>query len=887
MKKPNHLLDAELSQNGTSIYPDKVPLFIYTNLKKSFGKRPYQQEAFGRFVYYMEEYRNKPADQPMQLLYHMATGSGKTVVMAGLMIYLYSKGYRNFLFFVNSTNIIEKTKDNFANPFSSKYLFAEKLAIGEKRINIHVAENFETNKEDDITLVFTTIQGLHARLNTPRENAVTYEDFRDRKMVLISDEAHHINAETKKGVELDKDEKENLLSWEGTVNKIFRSNRENILLEFTATIDLTLPEIERKYAGKLLFDYPLKQFRKDGYSKEVKILQADLSLFDRALQALLLSQYRQKVFERNRLQIKPVILFKSKTIRESQAFYAAFIQQIKTLDAQQVKEIKQKATRSAAKTGNVLQKAFRFFEEANITPENLALELKEDFSVERCIVVNSKEESEQKQMAINTLEEEGNPCRAVFAVDKLNEGWDVLNLFDIVRLYDTRDVKNGKPGRTTVSEAQLIGRGARYCPFRVKEEQTIDQRKFDDDVENEMRICEELYYHSTFNPRYIQELNTALTDIGIKPAVSRECHLKLKEAFKEQPIYKKGFLFLNERIRCERNVSSGLDRPVINQVYKVRLSTGLTRASMAYSIQPNTSVSDNNVLVRKVYSLSSFGVHVIKKGLNRLPFYRFSNLKKRLPDLTSAFEFITSENYLGGIKLEVSGLKEQVENLSPEEKLQTAIEVLQKIAPLLTHKQEYRGTKSFRPFLFNELIRDKTVSFPVGEAKDKEAGKSMMDGAETSYYLNLQDKEWYAFEDCFGTAEKKKFIHYIDQVYCGLKASFNEVYLIKNERYVRFYHFDDGRAAEPDFILLLIKKNAAAERYFQIFINVEESSLLKAEERQESFLKSGEESRIEQLYWDGMHHIGRFIFRNNTATEATFEKELHLLVKECDAVLKL
>lgn len=32
--------------------------------------------------------------------------------MAGLIIYLYEKGYHNFLFFVNATNIIEKTKIN-------------------------------------------------------------------------------------------------------------------------------------------------------------------------------------------------------------------------------------------------------------------------------------------------------------------------------------------------------------------------------------------------------------------------------------------------------------------------------------------------------------------------------------------------------------------------------------------------------------------------------------------------------------------------------------------------------------------------------------------------------------------------------------------------------
>ena len=39
----------------------------------------------------------------------------------------------------------------------------------------------------------------------------------------------------------------------------------------------------------------------------------------------------------------------------------------------------------------------------------------------------------------------------MFAVQKLNEGWDVLNLFDIVRLYETRDGKGDKIGKTTLS----------------------------------------------------------------------------------------------------------------------------------------------------------------------------------------------------------------------------------------------------------------------------------------------------------------------------------------------------------------------------------------------------------------------------------------------------
>ncbi|MEZ4800086.1 MAG: hypothetical protein R2809_09995 [Flavobacteriales bacterium] len=46
---------------------------------------------------------------------------------------------------------------------------------------------------------------------------------------------------------------------------------------------------------------------------------------------------------------------------------------------------------------------------------------------------NNDAEAEQESNLLNTLEDENNPIRAVFA-QKLNEGWDVLNLFDIVRL---------------------------------------------------------------------------------------------------------------------------------------------------------------------------------------------------------------------------------------------------------------------------------------------------------------------------------------------------------------------------------------------------------------------------------------------------------------------
>ena len=854
---------------GEDFYQKKVPEYIYNNLRDGFGQRPYQKEAFGRFVYYFEDYPNRPKGAPTQLLYHMATGSGKTLVMAGLMLYLYEQGYRNFLFFVNSTNIIDKTRDNFLNPVSNKYLFANAVQIGDKRIHIKEVNNFSAANQEDINIVFFTIQGLHIRLNTPKENTITFEDFEDKRVVFISDEAHHINAETKKGNDLSQMELFEITSWEQTVTKIFNANPSNILLEFTATTDLHHPEIERKYRDKIIYDYPLKEFRKDGYSKEVKVLQADLNDFERALQAVILSQFRLKVFAKHGKFIKPVILFKSRIIKESEAFYKDFAQRLKSLTASDLKKIKNNMSLDP-----VLQNIFRYFEENRITLANLATELKEDFSEDKCISVNSQSESEEKQIAVNSLEDENNEYRAVFAVDKLNEGWDVLNLFDIVRLYNTRDAKSGKPGKTTMSEAQLIGRGARYCPFRLSPDQPLYQRKYDvrDDEEgHELKICEELYYHSAYNPRYIDELYTALEEIGIKAKDVRQKQLKLKLEFQDTTFYKTGFMFLNKQKKYNREDIFGIPKTFVDTTHKIPIATGFTKASGAFEKQEKALISKK----QKDYRVQDFGQPIIRKALHRLEFYHFVNLKKYLPNLKSVSQFITDSDYLGKVKVEVEGSKTTVNNLTPDHKLEITIRVLEKLASTLqSDKVEYKGTKEFKPYMLKDKIKDKTLNISHDEKGDKEYGIGQGETTNQSLYLDLSNKDWYVFNENYGTSEEKYFVIYINKVYDRLNSKYDEVYLVRNERHFKIFTFSDGRAIEPDFVLFLVKKDSKKAFHYQIFIEPKGGHLLKTDKWKESFLKVlKKEHRIEQLWEEKEYIIWGMPFYNEMEGKAEFEKE--------------
>ena len=180
---------------GDDHFTSRLDDEVVRNLNSKFELREYQKEALGRFDFYFNGYQKRQF--PAHFLFHMATGSGKTLIMAANILYLYNLGYRNFIFFVNSTNIIEKTKDNFLNPLSGKYLFASKIKFSEKQVDIKEVQNFEVANQEDINIVFTTIQGLHTRLNNPRENSVTYDDFESKDVVLISDEAHHLQTLTK------------------------------------------------------------------------------------------------------------------------------------------------------------------------------------------------------------------------------------------------------------------------------------------------------------------------------------------------------------------------------------------------------------------------------------------------------------------------------------------------------------------------------------------------------------------------------------------------------------------------------------------------------------------------------------------------------------------
>lgn len=851
-----------------------VPSYIIDNLK--YELRSYQLECLGRYLSYSQSVKSVKKDKE-HILFNMATGSGKTLVMAAIILEKYKQGERNFIFFVNNENILTKTRSNFLKNSDGKYLFSEKIVIDQKLVNVREVTDFSDSQSDSINIVFTTIQKLHTDLNIPRENRLSYEQFKDISVVLLADESHHLNAG------LSRTETEENSTWTDTITNIQTYAKRSSLFEFTATIDLSNKDITNKYDQHLIFKYDLKEFRLDKYSKDVLFHLVDSDIQTRMKQAIIISQFRKKVALKHGINLKPLVMFKSRKISDNKANHDLFLEVLKNLTVDDIEKQKHYGI------DGILQKAFDFFKTEDISFSHLIQELQEDFRSERLLLIDGNNKSSSKLLEINTLENPENEIRAIFAVDMLNEGWDVLNLFDIVRLYDVRDGKVTKkgylPGKTTNSEKQLIGRGARYYPFVVEgNEKEKYTRKFDNNELHDLRVIEQLHYHSANNPQYISELKQVLRDSGIYDDINIiERQLNLKDSFKNTKTYQKGIVWVNKRIPLRTwvmdNKQVSLSEKIIPSEFEIELTSFESRDISAFG----DNVGDfNKSIEKKVVKLGNvIESNVIRHSLNKNPKYSFDKLKNVFFGLTTMSGFISE---LKEVELVIKGRAEIIRELSQENKIHIIDSLLESMEKNLNIIEErFVGTDKFEPKLIRDIF-DQNISrkYTLERGENAEFGRSQKNRLETEIFEDIDSFNWYAYDDNFGTSEEKYLVRTINHMMSKLEKQWSDIYLLRNEKAVKIYSFEDGRAFEPDFVLIA-KDKKRGNLSWQVFIEPKGSQFADSygefrngkEGWKEKFLCDiADHSRIETLAENSQYRVVGLPFYNEKLTKNIFKNQL-------------
>lgn len=821
--------------------------FITDNLK--FSLYEWQKLAIENFLLYEKIRESENIKTPNHLMFNMATGSGKTLVMAAMILYYY-KTYHitNFIFFVNQNAILGKTQDNFIHKSHTKYLFKENIIIDEKRVNIREVEQF-SNSTNDIQIKFTTIQKLHNDIYKESENSLLLSDLQKRNLVLIGDEAHHLNATTSKNKDFIQDDiavigevKDSAngevieRSWETTVlyhilnkgKKSFNSENKNVLLEFTATVPET-EEVQKKYEDKIIIKFGLKEFVNAGCTKHIRLVRSNLNKKQRILQALVLNWYRFQIALKHDIpNFKPVILFRSKTIEESKNDYLEFVELCKNIKASDIdfiktysKYISQEDDVPKAYSGNkeIFENLANFINQNKITNSQIAEYICENFQERNCIITNSSTNKTKKEKTdseidklLNSLEDIHNHIRAVFTVQRLTEGWDVLNLFDIVRLYEGRDMnyKTNKVGTSTTSEVQLIGRGVRYFPFSV-EGKNKNRRKFDNDLTNELRVLEEFYFHSDNDSKYISDLSLALKRSNLLEDTREEKKFAVKKRW--IPEFKKMYLLCNKRIENENRKLKTLPDDFVklyfsynfenktSQIIKVNLDGDDEDLNKIGQINPNTQNIHILDLPRNIIYKA---LHILNSDENS--YYSFEKIRKRFA-ISGMQEFL---EFINPIPIEL--IFKDGMSVAKED----PYEILQMVKQFFLYSQKelekfdnpYNGT-DFELVPFEQCFPFETTRMIDTKKSDYAENKKVEQ--------DCKNYSWYALDSFWGTIEERELVDFVYNHYSNLEKKYQNICLLRNEEVYKIFDFETGQGFQPDFLLLL-KSKSGEDAYFQVFI---------------------------------------------------------------------
>ena len=340
-------------------------------------------------------------------------------------------------------------------------------------------------------------------------------------------------------------------------------------------------------------------------------------------------------------------------------------------------------------------------------------------------------------------------------------------------------------------------------------------------------------------------------------------------------MYKYGFVFTNERKLKSRKDVHEILPSVRNKVYEVSIAVGKSGEDVVMEgISSDKRVKTFNYDTT-IGQIAEINYSTVNRALRQFEVFKFNTLQFYFPNIKSTYQFITDKNYLGDIHIRIISKYEE-----PPFSIvyKACVNALSKIAPTISSIEEtYEGTTEFRAHRLNEFIKDKKVNFtPIAGGK----GVSQNDSSViASSRMDLSNEDWFVFNDNYGTSEEKSFVAYFKNYVDSLRAKYDKVFLVRNERQIHLYSFEGGERFEPDYILYLCKNRVDSMEQLIVFVEPKGTHLLDSDKWKEDFLLELKAKAIPTVTFvdDNDYKIWGFHFFNSENRSIEFAEDMKTL----------
>ena len=423
--------------------------------------------------------------------FEMATGSGKTLLMGAIVMDLWYRGYRDFLILTPNTILFDKTIENFT-PRAVKSIFGDGWNLTYNLVTGNSYRDKTCNYEEgrDISFYIFNMQKFYDKgasnsqkdgkdtmkgipyVRRPLEDSlwrdksgnhtISFIEFlREKRPVIISDEAHHYQQKK-------------------TREAIFEL-LPSAVLEFTAT------SIERgdseSFGQDNLYKYPMQRYISEGYGKRIFAVgcgTSDEKITDEVTESdkqkliwgMLIHLLKREALKAVNAPVKKAMLLtKARTIKHADNI-DDYLRSWPGSVSFEIDDVLDQVNREGTDIAKIIRQYI---------PKSKSELIKKLTEIAKSVFTIHSENKSDEEIWTEYQSLDDNDAEVVNQVCIFTEGVDYDNFYTIVVLGDT--VEN-----VSLAAAQLIGRGLRL--YKEKREFDLFEHDLKEQSEILHIVCE-------------------------------------------------------------------------------------------------------------------------------------------------------------------------------------------------------------------------------------------------------------------------------------------------------------------------------------------------------------------------------------------------------------